>query len=143
MSKRKRRAAKGSVVERPSRASRRVRWVKIAVVAPLALSILAAGAASLKWGPARRAVGLAPLAEPQATPTPLTLSKEYIYAGGRLVASEEPAPTTGPPPTNLVATATTATSVAVTWTAPAGTFSGYVVERALRGGRRHLHHALL
>jgi hypothetical protein len=130
MSKGKRRSAKGRAVEKPPRASRRVRWVKVGVVAPLALCILAAGAASLRWGPVRRAVGLAPLVEPQATPTPLPLAKEYIYAGGRLVATEEPAPPSGPPPTNLVATATSATSVAVTWTAPAGTVSGYVVERA-------------
>lgn len=104
--------------------------MRVGLVAPLALCVLAAGAASLKWGPIRRAVGLAPLAEPQATPTPLPLSKEYIYAGGRLVATEEPNSPSGPPPTNLVATATSATSVDVTWTAPAGTVSGYVVERA-------------
>jgi hypothetical protein len=130
MSKRKRMAARGRAGEKPSRAGGRVRWVKVGVVVPLALCILAAGAASLRWEPARRAIGLAPLVEPQASPTPLPLSKEYIYAGGRLVATEEPAPPSGPPPTNLLATATTATSVDVTWTAPAGTFSGYVVERA-------------
>jgi hypothetical protein len=131
MSKRKRRAAEGRAGEKPSRARPRVRWVKLGVVIPLALCVLAAGAASLRWEPVRHAVGLAPLAEPQATPTPLPLSKEYIYAGGRLVATEEPTPPpSGPPPTNLIATATSAASVAVTWTAPAGTVSGYVVERA-------------
>lgn len=130
MSKSKRRAARGGAVEKPSRAGGRVRWVKVAVVAPLALCVLAAGAASLRWQPVRRAVGLAPLAEPQASPTPLALAKEYVYAGGRLVATEEPAPSSGPPPTNLVATATTATSVDVTWAAPAGAVGGYVVERA-------------
>jgi hypothetical protein len=30
--------------------------------------------------------------EPQSSPTANTLSKEYIYAGGKLVATEEPAP---------------------------------------------------
>ncbi len=130
MSKRKQRAAKGVAVGKPSRSGGRVRRLKAAIVAPLALCVLAAGAASLKWQPVRRAVGLAPLAEPQATPTPLALAKEYVYAGGRLVATEEPAPPSGPPPTNLVATATSATSVAVTWTAPAGSVGGYVVERA-------------
>lgn len=130
MSKRKRRAVRSRAVGKPSRAGGRVRWVRVGVVAPLVFCILAAGAASLRWQPVRRAVGLAPLVEPQASPTPLTLAKEYIYAGGRLVATEEPAPPTGPPPTNLVATANSATSVAVTWTAPAGSVSGYVVERA-------------
>jgi hypothetical protein len=87
----------------------------------------------------RRAVGLAPLAEPllaQATPTPLSLSKEYVYAGGRLVATEEPTPLpSGPPPTNLVATSSIPSTgtlvVRLTWSAPAGaTPTGYVVERA-------------
>lgn len=35
----------------------------------------------------------------QATPTPLTPAKEYVYAGGRLVATEEPTPTSTPVPT--------------------------------------------
>lgn len=132
MSKGKRRSAKGRAVEKPSRASRRVRWVKVAVIAPLALCILAAGAASLRWGPARRAVGLAPLVEPQATPTPLPLSKEYIYAGGRLVATEEPTPPpSGPPPTGLVATQspTVAAQVDLSWSAPAGQVDHYEIGR--------------
>src|SRR5256714_901644 len=130
MSKRKRKA--GGAGGSPALSDKRRRGAKAAIVASLALCLVAATAASLRWEPARHAVGLAPAMEPaaQATPTPLQLSKEYVYAGGRLVATEEPTPAGGPPPTNLVATATSATSVALTWTAPAGSISGYVVERA-------------
>jgi hypothetical protein len=43
-------------------------------------------------------------------------SKEYIYAGGRLVATEEPTTTTGlSAPTNLRATTSSSTSVHITW----------------------------
>jgi hypothetical protein len=70
---------------------------------------------------------------PQPSPT-LQLSKEYIYAGGRLIATEEPISTggsdSGTAPTNLAATATSGTSVSVTWTAPAGSISSYQVERS-------------
>jgi hypothetical protein len=129
MSKRKRMAAEDKADEKPSRASWRVRWVKVGVVAPLALCVLAAGAASLKWGPVRRTVGLAPLVEPQTTPTP---SKEYIYAGGRLVATEEPASASaGPPPTGLIATQspTVAARVDLSWSAPAGQVDHYEIGR--------------
>lgn len=33
------------------------------------------------------------------SPTPLALAKEYVYAGGRLIATEEPAPQATPTPT--------------------------------------------
>src|SRR2546423_15003879 len=122
MSKRKRKA--GRVGESPALSNERRRWARAAVMAPLALCLVAA-AASLRWEPMRHAVGLAPAMEPaaQATPTPLQLSKEYVYAGGRLVATEEPTAAGGPPPTNLIATDTSATSVALTWQAPAGSIS--------------------
>src|ERR1700760_2074582 len=138
MSKKKRKTGRVKMGEKPAPSGKRLRWAKAAVIAPLALCIVAAGAAtSLRWEPVRHAVGLAPLSEPlaQATPTPLQLSKEYVYAGGRLVATEEPAPTfAGPPPTSLSATTSTITppsaSVSVSWSAPAsGTVTSYIVER--------------
>ncbi|MDQ3743380.1 MAG: fibronectin type III domain-containing protein [Acidobacteriota bacterium] len=90
----------------------------------------------------RHAVGLSNLPEPaaQATPT-LQLSKEYVYAGGRLVATEEPTPLpSGPPPTNLAAATTSinppAATVRVTWAAPSsGAPLSYVVERKAAGGQ--------
>ena len=66
---------------------------------------------------------------PQAGSTP-ALTKEYIYAGGRLVAVEEAGVPSGPGPTNLVATATAGTTVFLTWAAPTGTISNYQVERS-------------
>jgi hypothetical protein len=58
------------------------------------------------------------------------LAKEYIYAGGRLVATEEPASAVGPAPSGLSAVAASATSVAVSWSAPAsGAVASYTVER--------------
>jgi hypothetical protein len=49
-------------------------------------------------------------------------SKEYIYAGGRLVATEEPA-SSGCPPTAApsLTTAITNSQITLTWTIPAGT----------------------
>jgi hypothetical protein len=132
MSKRKRRAAEVRPAVKPSRAGGRARRLKVAVVVPLALCVLAAGAASLRWQPVRRAVGLAPLVEPQATPTPLALAKEYVYAGGRLVATEEPTPAfAGPPPTNLAAiqSQTVASQVDLGWSAPAGQVDHYEIGR--------------
>jgi hypothetical protein len=120
---------------RPHKKLPHVGHLKLAAAA-LSLCIVAAGLAATRYDPVRRAVGLMPLAAAQATPTPLPLSKEYVYAGGRLVATEEPAsaatptPTpAGPAPTNLVATATSASGVSLTWVAPAGNVIGYVVER--------------
>jgi hypothetical protein len=110
----------------------------------LACALLAATFAATRFEPVRRAVGMRPLvAEPaQGSATP-QLSKEYVYAGGRLVATEEPTPAAtpsptpaGPAPANLVATASfpsaSSAVVSLTWSAPASaaTPSGYIVERA-------------
>lgn len=131
---------------RPAEKRPRIRGARLAAV--LALCAVAAVAAATRSPSVRRAVGLAPLAvatAPQATPTPLTLAKEYVYAGGRLVATEEPQPAATPtptpapaglPPTALVAKASFPTvdtaRVELTWSAPASgpEPTGYVVERA-------------
>lgn len=64
-----------------------------------------------------------------------TPSKEYIYAGGRLMATEE-APGCGGGITasnNLTATASSASAVSLVWTAFAGPVAHYEVERRTAG----------
>ncbi|HEX7314473.1 MAG TPA: fibronectin type III domain-containing protein [Pyrinomonadaceae bacterium] len=112
--------------------------VRLYVAAVSALLLLGAGYAATRYEPVRRAVGLRPLlavAAPQSGQGTVPLTKEYVYAGGRLVATEEPAPSAtptptpaGPPPTGLKATATSASVVHLEWVASAGAV-GYVVER--------------
>ncbi len=103
-----------------------------ALILILLLSMVGTGVGVARWSPLRTTLGLAPAvtSSPQSTPTPV-LSKEYIYVGGRLIATEEPgASVGGPAPTNLVATATAMTQVTLSWTAPAGAVSHYQVERS-------------
>lgn len=71
-------------------------------------------------------------ASPQPVPQQPQLAKEYIFAGGRLVATEEPVTATLDPPTNLVATAISTTQVGLTWTAPPGQVDHYEVQRTQR-----------
>jgi hypothetical protein len=118
------------------------------IVALSAIVLLAVVAAASRSDAVRRMVGLRPLMASlaQATPTPLPLSKEYIYAGGRLVATEEPAPSAtptpppaGPPPAALTATgyfpSSNTAAVKLVWAAPSGaTPTSYVVERATTRG---------
>lgn len=65
----------------------------------------------------------------QSLPTP---SKEYIYAGGKLVATEERVASSLDSPSNLVATAISTTQVSLTWTAPPGAVTHYEVQRTQR-----------
>lgn len=113
---------------------------RLYVAALCVVALMAAAAAATRYDPVRRAVGLKPLLAAQGSGG-LPLAKEYIYSGGRLIATEEPAPTatptptpSGPPPTNLVATAAFPSAgvanVGLTWGAPAsGTVVSYIVER--------------
>jgi len=131
------RGGKSAVTPRPRRSWKRSpAWLTLAGGAILVVAITA----SSRLAPVRRAIGLAPL--PVSTTSQqggLSLNKEYIYAGGRLVATEEPSATTptptptpaGQPPTGLVATyQSSAGGVLLSWNAPAsGSVSGYVVER--------------
>lgn len=121
---------------------RRLAGKRAASIVLVLCVVAAASAAAIRWEPLRRVVGLPPLAaslSPQQQGLPL--SKEYVYAGGRLVATEEPTPVpAGPPPTNLVATTGTvappAATVNVSWSAPeSGSPLSYVVERKGAGGQ--------
>ena len=116
--------------ERRTRETRpRVGRLKLAA-AMLSLCAVAASVAATRYDTVRRAVGLRPLIVTAPVQQSLPLSKEYVYVGGRLVATEEPVATpAGPPPTNLIATASSASNVSLTWTPPAGAVVGYVVER--------------
>jgi hypothetical protein len=98
------------------------------LVVGLILILSLAGGILAQWRSARmRALLLAP-----APPTPPgSPSKEYIYAGGRLLATEEQTQGTSPSPTALAANATSTTQVSLSWTAPAtGSVDHYQIERA-------------
>jgi hypothetical protein len=74
---------------------------------------------------------LAPAPNPQGNFNANSPSKEYIYAGGRLIATEEPAGPTSSAPTNLVATTRDGAAVIdVTWSPVQGA-QYYRVERSL------------
>ncbi|HEX7313982.1 MAG TPA: fibronectin type III domain-containing protein [Pyrinomonadaceae bacterium] len=103
-----------------------------------AFGLLAVTAWATRYDSVRLAVGMRPLLAPAARRSgqgTLPLAKEYVYAGGRLVATEEPAPAAtptptpaGPRPTGLKATATSASVVHLEWVATTGAIK-YVVER--------------
>lgn len=99
----KRRAARRA----PARRTGRKLTGKIVLVA-LALCLTASGLTWAEWGHIGARPAAAPYAiGPPAPPAPVSFSpgspaKEYVYAGGRLVATEEPAAGTPPAaPTNL------------------------------------------
>src|SRR5881227_3341956 len=112
MSKRRRR--RQSKQKQPPPKTERKRK-SIAIVLGLILCLTAVVFA--RWG-GFRAVKIKALLSPQpATPSlsPTSPSREYIYAGGRLIATEEPASSSLSAPTNLVATAASSTQVSLTW----------------------------
>jgi fibronectin type III domain protein len=128
---------------------RRPRLGKGTAVLAACLLLVGAAFAATRLAVVRRAVGLAPLPDPVARqgPNGPLLTKEYIYAGGRLVATEEPTPQptptpmpAGSSPSNLVALLATvngsSATVSVSWTPPTsgGQVASYVVERKAAGG---------
>ena len=116
---------KGSPPPRPSVGSNR-RYVAIGSMCVIVL--LAVGAIAGPWQLSRTRVGsLFFSPPPPPLPSPGSPSKEYIYAGGRLVATEEPNPMAAP--TNLVADTFSSARVDLTWTAAPGAHH-YQVERA-------------
>jgi hypothetical protein len=121
-------------------------WLTKKVVAAIAICAIATGAVVSRLEPVRRTLGLSTTPAPAQAPGNLNLAKEYIYAGGRLIATEEPVASSTPsptpsasPPTNLIAVVQETPSIGInlTWAAPpvsAATVSHYVIERAGRSG---------
>lgn len=114
----------------------------------VALCLVVTSAALTRNGALHRTLGLSSLgasAAPQTQATP-TLSKEYIYAGGRLIATEEPSPTLPPPSTSTRPTGLKAnrfgSGVKASWGMPAtsGTVEHYIIERKSSGGTTLLTH---
>ncbi|MEK6304174.1 MAG: fibronectin type III domain-containing protein [Acidobacteriota bacterium] len=107
---------------------------KTLIAIAVGLSLLAGGAAlALRGGSVPQTDGK----EIQVVPaglTPGSPSKEYIYAGGRLIATEEPPGVPTPPaaPTGLAATAGNA-QVSLSWNASSGATS-YNVKRSTTNG---------
>lgn len=91
---------------------------KVVTILGVILFLSFAGGILARWESARVASKSAPTSlmavAPVPTPSPLSLSKEYIYAGGKLVAIEESAGSNAAPSVQL-----TAPSSGFTTTAPA------------------------
>jgi hypothetical protein len=142
MSKKSKKRVKREAAVAPSSGTGRPKRKSYYVAALSVFALLAVSAAATRYDPVRRAVGLRPLlATPAQGNANLPLSKEYVYAGGRLVATEEPTPAAtptptpaGPTPTNLLATAefpsAGVATVGLSWDAPTSgpTVASYVVE---------------
>lgn len=98
-----------------------------------AILLLAFGTIAGPWSPfpASR-VRTAFLSPPPPLPSPANPSKEYIYAGGKLIATEEPNLLVAP--TSLEADTFSGTQINISWTAPATAPHHYVVERATQIG---------
>ena len=100
---------------------------------PAAVIISAAVMLSLAAGILARWVGPRPAARMNVATTPAGLSpaspsKEYVYAGGRLLATEAPGgPSTLSAPGNLVATTASDSRIDLTWAASASTVDHYQV----------------
>jgi hypothetical protein len=97
----------------------------------LALCIVATSAVVSRRESLRRTLGFSPAAvspAPQSSGV-VSLSKEYIYAGGRLIATEEPTTTTSTTPQKL--SAGSSSPVNLKWLHPTagGTVDHYVIER--------------
>ena len=105
------------------------RYIVIASICAIAALAFGAVAGPYSNSPGSRRLRSLFFSAPPPLPSP-TPSKEYIYAGGRLIATEEPNPPNPlVPPASLVAATFSQTRIDVSWqTAPNA--HHYVVERA-------------
>jgi len=102
-------------------------YVLVGSVGLIAVLGLASVAGPWRTSLSRTRVGSLFFSPPPPLPPPGSPSKEYIYAGGRLIATEEPNPMVAP--TNLIADTFSSARIDLTWTAAAGAHH-YQVERA-------------
>ena len=93
----KKKARLKQTTNKPQRKSHRKALVVISLILCLGLTsaILAHWRATRVAGTASSMAVAAPLPQPQPALSPSSPSKEYIYAGGRLIATEEPQSSTG------------------------------------------------
>jgi len=107
----------------------------ILVAVTLALSLLAGVAVLARRIPSKTQSESAAHQVTPASLAPGSPSKEYIYAGGRLIATEEPSGAPAPPaaPTGLTATPGNA-QVSLAWTASSGATSYNVKRSPTNGG---------
>ena len=131
MSKRKARQSKSNAAVPLSSRKR-----KVTRIITLLLCLSLAGAIFAQWRAGRLLNSRYPVLAPTPTvPPPSSPSKEYIYAGGRLVATEEPNQGTASWQAALVATVgSAATQVNLTWNVPTTLVHHYRVERAEAAG---------
>jgi hypothetical protein len=91
----------------------------------LLLSLCVSGIIVARW---RSFAPVPTYLAPAQQPSP-TLSKEYVYADGKLVAIEE-AGSLVSPPNGLIAATLSGTQVNITWSASAGMIDHYQLERS-------------
>ncbi|HEX8174149.1 MAG TPA: fibronectin type III domain-containing protein [Pyrinomonadaceae bacterium] len=102
---------------------------KLIIIVCLPLCILLASITVARWPT------LPGIAKPSAPAPPGNFnanspSKEYIYVGGRLIATEEPSAPAPAAPSSISALAATTSSVAITWTSTDQTVDHFEVQRA-------------
>lgn len=116
---------KGRKAYKPARLKRH--RAKVAIVIVLVLTVIATATMFAKRPGIslfRRSPQIAPASLQAGSP-----SKEYIYVGGRLVATEEPVSVSILPPSGLEATADSTTQVTLHWTGSGPGVDHYEVER--------------
>jgi len=110
--------------------SKRKRYVLVGTVGAVLLLALATIAGP--WSPLPDSrMRTAFFSPPPPLPSPGNPSKEYIYAGGKLIATEEPNLLVAP--SSLIATTFSSAQVNISWTA-APNAHHYVIERASQAG---------
>ena len=123
---------KTSLVQRRKEPKHRNRRTYTLVGGVCAILLLAFGTIAGPWSPWPGSRMRTAFLSPPPLPSPGNPSKEYIYAGGKLIATEEPSLLAAP--TSVVAATFSGTQINISWTAPAPAPHHYVVERATQQG---------